>query len=96
MNNANHEPVLPRVWTTAPPRGMGPYYHFIRGLQKKDVLLCCTEEEAHLIAAAPELLAALQLTVAHWSSQFERRGHAAPDWCKQARAAITKATEGQP
>ena len=51
---------------------------------------------AHLIAAAPDLLEALQAVVVNWTSQFERRGHLAPDWCKQARAAIAKATGEQP
>lgn len=54
------------------------------------------EANAQLIAAAPELLQALQAVVTHWTSQFENRGHMAPDWCKQARAAITKATGDQP
>lgn len=50
---------------------------------------------ARLIAAAPEMFAALQEVVEHWTSQFERRGHAAPEWCKKARAAISKA-QGAP
>lgn len=54
-----------------------------------------TEANARLIAAAPELLEALQGVVTHWTRQFERRGHAAPDWCKKARAAIAKATGDQ-
>lgn len=55
-----------------------------------------SEANARLIAASPDLLDALQNTVNHWSAQFERRGHLAPDWCKQARAAIAKATGEQP
>ena len=55
-----------------------------------------THPDARLIAAAPELLQALQVTVENWSSQFERQGHAAPKWAKQARAAIAKATGAQP
>ena len=51
---------------------------------------------ARLIAAAPELLEALQSVVTHWTSQFERSGHKAPSWCIQARAAIAKATEAKP
>lgn len=51
---------------------------------------------ARLIAAAPELLEALQVVVENWSSQFERQGHAAPKWAQQARAAIAKATGAQP
>ena len=46
---------------------------------------------ALLIAAAPELLDALEAVVNSWSSQFERNGHLAPEWCKQARAAMEKA-----
>jgi len=48
---------------------------------------------ALLIAAAPDLLAALKVVVNDWTQQFERAGHMAPAWCKQARAAIAKATE---
>lgn len=39
-----------------------------------------------------ELLAALEAVVNDWTAQFERQGHMAPAWCKQARAAIAKAT----
>lgn len=51
------------------------------------------EANAKLIAAAPDLLYALEIVVHSWTSQFESRGHLAPEWCKQARAAIAKATE---
>jgi hypothetical protein len=44
-----------------------------------------------LIAAAPDLLAALQIVVRDWTAQFERNGHLAPTWCKRAREAIAKA-----
>ncbi len=54
------------------------------------------EANARLIAAAPEMLAALEVVVESWTSQFERNGHLAPDWCKQARAAIAKATGSKP
>lgn len=47
---------------------------------------------ARLIVAAPDLLAALEVVVADWTAQFERNGHQAPAWCKQARDAIAKAT----
>lgn len=50
---------------------------------------------ARLIAAAPELLEALELVVEHWTKQFERGGHLAPEWCKKARSAIAKATGEQ-
>lgn len=48
---------------------------------------------AKLIAAAPDLLAALEVVVNDWTAQFERNGHLAPAWCKQARAAIAKAVD---
>jgi len=51
-----------------------------------------THPDMRLIATAPELLEALQVVVKDWTAQFERRGHLAPAWCKQARAAIAKAT----
>lgn len=55
----------------------------------------CGDEEAdaRLMASAPDLLDALQVVVADWAAQFERNGHLAPAWCKQARAAIAKASE---
>lgn len=40
------------------------------------------------------LLAALEVVVEQWSSQFERNGHLAPAWCKQARDAIASAKGG--
>lgn len=49
-----------RHWTTKPAQGMGLHYHWIRGLTRKTVLVECTEQEARLIAAAPDLLGALQ------------------------------------
>ena len=54
------------------------------------------EADGRLIAAAPDLLAALEVVVADWTAQFERNGHKAPAWCKQARAAIAKATGETP
>lgn len=50
------------------------------------------DANASLIAAAPDLLDALERVVHAWTSQFEMNGHIAPDWCKTARAAIAKAT----
>lgn len=50
------------------------------------------DADRQLIAAAPDLLEALQVVVADWTAQFERAGHMAPAWCRQARAAIAKAT----
>ena len=50
------------------------------------------DADRRLIAAAPDLLAALQVVVADWTAQFERNGHLAPAWCQQARDAISKAT----
>jgi len=47
---------------------------------------------ARLIAAAPKMFAALEAVVESWTSQFESNGHLAPDWCKQARAALVEAT----
>lgn len=51
------------------------------------------KRRAKLTSAAPELLAALEVVVNDWTAQFERQGHMAPAWCKQARAAIAKATQ---
>ncbi len=49
------------------------------------------QANARLWAAAPDMLEALELTVNHWTSQFEKNGHMAPEWVKKARAAIEKA-----
>lgn len=49
-----------KKWSTTPARGMGPYYHHIHGLQLKSVLLNCTEEDALTLAAARDMLTALQ------------------------------------
>lgn len=43
-----------------------------------------------------ELLEALRVVVADWTEQFESNGHLAPSWCRQARAAIQRATGEQP
>lgn len=50
------------------------------------------EADGRLIAAAPDLLDALEHTVSAWSEQFERQGHNGPTWVIKARAAIAKAT----
>lgn len=50
----------------------------------------------HVFAAAPEMLEALESVVAHWTAQFERKGHSAPEWCKKARAALEKAKGESP
>jgi len=39
-----------------------------------------------------ELVKVLQVVVDNWTSQFERNGHLAPQWVKEARAVLTKAS----
>lgn len=56
--------VSPRVqrrtaWTIEIARGMGRHYHYLHGLSRP-VLLHATEEEMHLIGAAPQLLNELE------------------------------------
>lgn len=46
-------------WSTTPARGMGPHYHHLYGLSYPN-LLNCTEEEACTLAAARDMLTALQ------------------------------------
>jgi hypothetical protein len=81
------------------PNGLSVAHATQRTCITRDAHLSITEEQAmanaHLIAAAPELLAALQVVVSDWTEQFERNGHLAPSWCKQARAAIARATTGE-
>lgn len=50
-----------------------------------------SEADEAVLLSAPDLLAALEVVVADWTSQFERNGHMAPAWCRQARDAIAKA-----
>jgi hypothetical protein len=52
-------------------------------------------DNANLLAAAPDLLAALQSAAADVESRTAL-GLDAPAWYAQARAAIAKATGGQP
>ena len=48
---------------------MGLHYHWINGLERKPVLIECTQEEAQLIAAAPALLAFAQWISDTWHSE---------------------------
>jgi hypothetical protein len=50
-------------------------------MSKKEILIECTKEEAHLIAAAPDLLDALHSAL-----------DGSTNWQEAARAAIAKAT----
>lgn len=47
------------TWSTTPARGMGATYHWLHGLSQPN-LLHCTQGEARKLAAADEMLAALQ------------------------------------
>ena len=67
--------------TTKPARGMGLNYHHLEGLSGKEILIECTQAEASLIAAAPDLLEALQSAL-----------DGSTNWQEAARAAIAKAT----
>ncbi len=69
------------TWTTNPAQGMGGGYHHLQGLSKKEILIECTKEEAHLIAAAPDLLEALQSAL-----------DGSTNWQEAARVATAKAT----
>lgn len=42
-----------------------------------------------------ELETVLQYVVDNWTSQFERNGHLAPEWCKRARAALQSTGENE-
>lgn len=75
MNNTH------TIWTTVYARGMGPTYHHLKGLTRKEILLECTRDEALLISAAPDLLSALQSALDD-----------SPNWQEAARTAIVKAT----
>jgi hypothetical protein len=50
------------------------------------------EANAHLIAAAPELLKALDLALEYWAHRQQRYSNRLPVWVVAARAAIIKAT----
>lgn len=51
-----------------------------------------TEANARLIAAAPDLLAALKAALRHWHADGRNFYKTEPAWLAQARAAIAKAT----
>jgi hypothetical protein len=50
-------------------------------------------ELRRLHEANADMAEALESVVADWTSQFERNGHLAPSWCKQARAVLSKHKE---
>lgn len=54
------------------------------------------EAVAHLIAAAPDLLDALETALDGWQREFEYLAKRTPEWVTKARAAIAKATGEQP
>lgn len=54
----------------------------------------CSEADAKLISAAPELLEALKLGLEYWQNRQQRYSNRSPVWVQQARAAIAKATGG--
>lgn len=49
-----------------------------------------TLERDRLKQDCANLREALEVVVNDWTSQFEKNGHLAPSWCKQARAALKK------
>lgn len=51
---------------------------------------------ARLIAAAPDLLDALQLSLEYWAHREQRYKNRSPVWVQEARAAIAKAKGGHP
>lgn len=53
--------MIAATWTTEPAKEMGPHWHHIHGPSLKPLLLEMTEEEARLLACAPEMLYALEL-----------------------------------
>lgn len=95
--------------STTPAQGMGPNYHWLHGLSQIN-LLHCTKAEARLLAAADDLLEALQEAKAALEWCVEQGGGPTCEhesggvvcFCKEnkaissARAAIAKATGGQP
>ena len=54
-----------------------------------------TKANARLIAAAPELLEALNLALEYWRHRQQRYKNRSPVWVQAARAAIAKATGEQ-
>ena len=81
--------------STTPAQGMGPNYHWLHGLSQIN-LLHCTEAEARLMAAAPELLEALKITRGNIAS-LGPAGALTPytsyqEWLAMVDAAIAKAT----
>lgn len=73
---------------------------WIGGLEKPDIGMgphetwidCNTEENARLIAAAPEMLKALKLALEYWGHRQQRYTNRSPVWVQDARTIIAKAT----
>ena len=53
--------MIATTWAAEPAKEMGPNWHHIHGPSLKPLLLEITEEEARLLACAPEMLYALEL-----------------------------------
>jgi len=81
-------------WRVSPARGMGPTYHHLIGLSRPN-LLQCTEDEARKLAAAEEMLKALQALQDVGALEDGLLGdHSGiPEAQAIARAAIAKATQ---
>lgn len=50
-----------------------------------------TPANKHLVAAAPDMLEALELALEYWAHRQQRYKNRHPVWVQKARAAITKA-----
>ena len=51
------------------------------------------EKNSLLIAAAPDMLHALNMALEYWQDRQQRYKNRSPVWVQEARAAIAKATE---
>ena len=94
MSNSNH---TPGPWTTKPTASLGPQYAVYPEAGGPDIAIVYdhgnTAANAHLIAAAPELLAALEQILAAADDPDNEKPRDfvdAIDW-QAARAALAKA-----
>lgn len=63
------------TWSNlGPPRGFGGEYSAIAGLKHGHILIQASQEEANLIAAAPELLAALKVMLRDYKAAHDGIG----------------------
>lgn len=96
MPNAPQPTATTATWANlGPPAGFGGEYSTITGLKHGPILIQASQEEANLIAAAPELLAALKVMLRDYKAAYDGIGDLEMQPAIfQASAAVAKAQGG--